>query len=156
VIVALVLAAAVRLTVPSASADTLDGALLCTGSRPTADLDSLWLWMQVRHNPRPKLVASMRVRGMEGREVVLDVPTDSVATVWAVTSDTAGNRSCPAYGIVNATLDTPRGWPKTPPAPPPAPEWYDLAGRRLHQRPTMPGVYFERIGGSWSRIIVLR
>ena len=83
----------------------------------------------------------------------VEVPTDSIATVWVQTSDAAGNRSCESnYVGVNVTA----GVPPAPFPTQPSAQWFDVAGRRIRP-PGVPGVYFVRLGrGRPAHAVVIR
>lgn len=149
---AVLLAATVRFTLPALDADTTGGAVLCAaGPRTCADLDSVFVWIETRGSRSPRQILAANVRGREGQPFEAGVPDDSVATVWVVTQDIAGNRSCPSNHVgLNLVASVP------PAAAAPALEWFDVAGRRLAAMPTAPGVYFWRRGRERGVRVVLR
>lgn len=149
---AIVLAAVLRFTLPAADADTSRTAASCApGTAPCRDLDSVWVWQQLRGRSSAELLWSARVRGREGEPLEVAVPTDSIATLWVVTSDTTGNHSCPSnFVAVNLVAGV------TPASAPPVLEWFDVAGRRLPGKPSVPGVYFWRRGRERGVRVVLR
>jgi len=150
---AIVLAALVHFTLPTFDADTTGTAVLCSASPVNAchDLDSVFVYLQVRGSTREQLVHRASVRGREGELLEVAIATDSVATVWAITKDVAGNTSCRSNHVgVNLVAGVP------PAATPPALEWFDVAGRRLREKPTAPGVYFWRRGRERGVRVVLR
>lgn len=149
---AVLLAATVRFTLPAFDADTTGGVRGCpAGPQPCTDLDSVFVWLEVRGSHRPQLVYAAAVRGREGELLEVPIATDSVATVWAITRDVAGNRSCASNHVgVNLVTGVP------PAVVPPALEWFDVAGRRLRKKPTAPGVYFWRRGRERGVRVVLR
>lgn len=120
---------------------------------PLTDLDSVFVWMQPRGARTASLVLAARVRGLEGQAMTVQIPTDSVATVWVETADLHGNRSCASNHVgVNLTV----GVPGFPHVTPPGSEWFDVAGRHV-QAPHTPGVYFLRRGrGNVRSIVVIR
>lgn len=150
---AIVLAAVVRFTLPGFDADTSAAGNRCAASPVNVcrDLDSVFVWAQVRWNPRAVLVYQARVRGLERQPVELPVAIDSVVTIWAVTRDTLGNFSCPSNAIA---LNLVAG--VVPAAEAPPLEWFDVAGRRLPGKPSAPGVYFWRRGRERGVRVVLR
>lgn len=149
---AIVLAAVVQFTLPAFEADTTGGFTSCSaGPRACTDLDSVFVWVQARGTLSAAMVYKASVRGQEGLQVQVPIATDSVATVWIVTQDLYGNRSCPSNLVgVNLVLSVP------PAAAPPKLEWFDVAGRRLAEKPTAPGVYYWRRGRERGVQIVLR
>lgn len=149
---AIVLAAVVRFTLPTHDADTTGGFTSCAaGQHACTDLDSVFVWVQERWKLSPTMVYKASVRGQEGLQVLVPIATDSIATIWAVTKDLFGNRSCPS-NLVGVNLVAGVG----PAMAPPRIEWFDVAGRRLHEKPTAPGVYFWRRGRERGVRVVLR
>jgi hypothetical protein len=149
---AIVLAAVVHFTLPAFEADTTGGFTSCAaGPRACTDLDSVFVWVQPRGTLSAVLAYKASVRGQEGLQVQVVIATDSVATVWAVTQDLYGNRSCPSNLVgVNLVVSVP------PATAPPKLEWFDVAGRRLAEKPTAPGVYYWRRGRERGVQVVLR
>jgi len=149
---AIVLVTIVRFTLPSFDADTsVAGDGCAAGTHACTDLDSVFVWVQERGKSSASLVYRARVRGQEGQQLQVPIALDSVATVWAVTQDTLGHRSCPSNRVgVNLVAGV------TPAAAPTVIEWFDVAGRKLHEKPTAPGVYFWRRGRERGVRVVLR
>jgi hypothetical protein len=142
--------ASVSFTLPSTEADTSRSGDRCHGFEPLRDLDSVFVWYAPRYQ-RPRIILRESVRGREGQRMAAPLPAVEHATVYVVTADTAGNRSCPSnYLGVNPPSV---GVPHSPPAL--AEEWYDVAGRKLRERPSGPGVYFVRAGKA-RKVVVLR
>lgn len=150
--VASLVTSAVIFTLPSSNADT---ALCSDPVAPTqlTDLDSVFVWMQVRWNPRAELVLAASARGLEGSRMVVQIPTDSIATVWVSTTDIHHNASC-ASNTIGVNLVA--GIPGLPPAAMLGLQWFDVAGRSI-PRPTRQGVYFARRGkAKATHVVVVR
>lgn len=145
---AAVMAVSVRFTLPAFRRDTTSCA---AGPEALTDLDSVFVWMQLRGARTASLVLAAGMRGREGQAMTVQIPTDSVATVWVETTDARGNRSCPSnYVGVNLTV----GVPPFVRANAPDSEWFDVTGRRI-TAPRAPGVYFLRRGRGHVRSVVV-
>lgn len=143
----LVVSVVLRLTLPAF--DALGG---CEASLvPLRDLDSLFVYARARYATCDSLVYARCVRGLEGQEVVLDLAIEWPCSAWAVTSDIAGNRSCPSnvVGLNTPAAVEPRESPRD------STEFFDVSGRRV-RRPLPPGVYFRRRVGVVTKTVVLR
>ena len=127
-----------------------NGECLGTGHALT-DLDSVMVWYVPRWTIVPLLAKAASVRGMEGQSFDADIPTTSVATVYAVTKRIGAKRwSCDSNMIgVNLVLEVDaRAEAKL--------EWFDLLGRRLEASPSRPGLYWTRLGASKRKVVMLR
>jgi len=118
---------------------------------PETRLATLRVYWQTRWNGERRLWFERAIAGREGQRDSIEVPRDTVATVWVSTVDQAGNESClsePAWaGCCVGVEEIAR--------PPPEVLWYDVAGRVYHSRPTRSGVYWERGGIQGKRKLVI-
>lgn len=111
--------------------------------------------VEVWYGPRYGNLALLREKDVAGREGQLDtlqVPDDTLATVVLIARDAAGNRSCEG---ASWTVAGRVGVGPSPPLPPTV--WFDVQGRALHSKPTLPGIYW-RIdpGHPKRRLVVIR
>jgi len=123
----------------------------CTdGLVPLDDLDSAFVYARAPGGPAHityRLDASPYACWTFTCPAGAVLPGDSV---WIVTSDFAGNRSCRSNVVIFGS--TAAVEPQTASAPD---RWYDVAGRRV-EPPRMPGWYILRRGDAWRRVVVLR
>jgi len=101
-----------------------------------------------------RLLRVKNVAGLEGQRDTIQVPDDTLATVYLVAVDAAGNRAVcgsPPY-TVGARVGVGSSVPPTRDGPL---QWYDIAGRRLAGKPKKTGVYWE-IGRGRRRVIVVK
>lgn len=109
---------------------------------PLDDLESCFVYQQVRYQV-PAVYQRTYVRGLEGAPLSFFAPDALVATYYVVTTDRAGNRSCPsAIAQVGGTTAVPPA-PALPGDPPET--WVDVTGRSVHAT-TSPGIYFSSRG----------
>lgn len=143
----LVVAAVLRLTLPAFDA------LGCYEASPVPlrDLDSLFVFARARYADSDSLVYARCVRGLEGQEVAFELAIEWTCSVWAVTSDLVGNRSCPSNFVgLNVPAAVEPGESARD-----STEFFDVSGRRV-RHPLPPGVYFRRRAGVVSKTVVLR
>lgn len=148
---ALMVAATVELTftAPCAQA-SVDS---CAGGPPEASLASMILQRRLLSELSPVDRYTFAASGLECQPVTWSVPSAPVAYWSVVAVDSAGNRSCSGKEVL--TAPPPVGVPPVPVAV--ALRWYDIAGRKLDRKPTMPGIYFTRRAGQRAaRVVVLR
>jgi len=115
------------------------------GDIPLVDLDSLYLDGFPANQGRRRL-AAVSVRGLECQAVMVPVEIDTLASSWGVmawTQDTSGNPACEFFRCIGCLPPT-VGVPSPAPSQPPRVEWYDVAGRRLLERPRSTGIYVMR------------
>ncbi len=130
-----------------ATPDSCDTLRICTPERGLAKTRIYW---HARWAPASRLLREKLVGGREGQDDTLQVPSDTIATVWVTAVDSAGNESC-ASNLETVNL---------PPTGVESPtwcigdqyRWFDVAGRH-HQvaddRPIPPavlpsGIYWRR------------
>jgi len=107
----------------------------CFGGTQPVHLDSLHVWYAVAGRQDSTRAGSFHVAGLEGQQYMTVIPTDSLASAWWYTTNTAGQSCKSNTAAVNATTDVPVG-------PPANGKWFDVQGRRTTA--TTPGVYFGR------------
>lgn len=132
-----------------------DGGCFESASLPTPcdDLDSLFIYEQVRY-AQPVRVLAEYVAGMQGLAIARSIPDldpgGGPLTIFAVTTDFHGNRSCPTVTQYRGTTSVPivnvaqlhR-------------ELFDVAGRRI-EKITCPGIVFIRDELGWRKVRVVK
>lgn len=143
-VLAIILATSLSFYLPTSLATSGD----CRAdSTAMTDLDSVFVWYQVRYNPVRHLAYMANVAGMEGQPMVVPIATDSTVTAFVATQRRNGNRSCEAAITLNApTSVVPETTERV--------QWYDIAGRRI-EKPSHPGVYFRKQTGR-VRVVTIR
>lgn len=153
--IALLLAATLTFTAPSFDAARAGACLPDSIPVPCTDLDHFIVSGQRQGQKTPQFFQTIPGTGREGQSITFTpTPPDHPDDIWSIfvqSVDHAGNVSCWSnITSINGTVSV-------TPGPPPSDEeeeWYDIAGRRLHHRPTMPGIYFYRRGGVHRRVII--
>lgn len=154
---ALLLATTLNYTIPVWEATGCDSLVVvcdslgaCQEIRSPERMGAVEVWWGVRYGEF-RLLRVKDVVGREGERDTLEVPSDTLASVYLVAVDLAGNKSCASRTItVNGRVGVEEGQPK----PLPVGLWYDIAGRRI-PKPTTPGVYFHSLPGVWRKKIVI-
>ena len=119
---------------------------------PLDDLAAVEVHFWPRYAHQDSVIYTAPANGREGTPESLTVTVDSEGTLWVVTVDNAGNASCASnYVGVAYTTSVPPQWSASQRT-----EWFDVAGRKYHTEPNMPGVYLVRQGKNMRRVVKLR
>lgn len=123
-----------------------------SGGLPLHDLGVVEVYARPHSFGRATLYARTDQRGREGMAASYQWTTPGWWRVWVIARDTLGNMSCSSPAIeIGVPLEVPL------PVAAAAIEWVDVAGRRLDQAPTQPGIYFRRRPGEHAwRVVLLR
>lgn len=118
------------------------------------ELATAEVWWWARWAPEARLLRTKQIAGMEGQVDTLDLPSNEVATVYIILTDSSGNRGCQSNWItVNGTTGV------VPPGDELQAVWLDIAGRIYFTKPERSGIYWEVRGRGpqkTKRVVILR
>ena len=101
-------------------------------------MGSVEIWWGPRYSTF-RLLRVKNVDDREGERDTLEIPSDTLASLYLVAVDAAGNRSCPGNAItVNGRVGV------DPVTSLEAVRWFDVMGHRVAPNPKTPGIYFRR------------
>lgn len=134
-------------TNPSMSQDTIGCG---PGPLPCLDLATVEVWGRRQWALEDSLIGTVNVARRGGRRESFSLGLFGIWSVWTIAVDSTGNTSCPSQPVgVNLIAGAPEAvWARE--------WWFDVAGRRLAQRPVLPGIYFRARQGSVRRIVIVR
>lgn len=117
---------------------------------PTERMGYVELWYAPRYGPW-SMIRTKPVAGLEGTHDTIQAPDDTLASLYLLPVDAAGNRGCAGNTV---TVAGRVGVPEA--GRPPRIAWFDVSGRRLTQKPRTSGVYWEVKNGRPRRLVLIR
>lgn len=143
---------ALLLTISWTNPSTLQGVDGCGSPSHVllTDLKEVRVTGQQRGSTNTILLGIKNVEGHEGQRdtLTVDLPAPGQWTITLVTIRSGGAVSCPRYYGVGQTLDVPeRSTTEV--------VWYDVAGRRMKSKPTLPGIYWRLEHGRTRQVVII-
>lgn len=136
------------------TAPSFDAGPDCADSiSPLDDLAEIRIYAMKQYDTQETLLMTIPAVGMEGQPMTADIslePGDALWTVSVTAVDDNGNESCQSSIGFNQVVDVPKEG-----QPPEGTVWFDVAGRKYHQRPRGAGIYVEVHGKSKKKIVIL-